>query len=68
MDNTKFAKLANCNLDKEKTNKNKSLSKALDTLQELLNIDFGSLTIHFHNGLWSPKIEIKKNVFKNIEK
>lgn len=57
------------NYDREKTRdaKNKLLSKALDTLADLLGIEFGSLTIHFHKGKWSPRIEIKKTVVQEVE-
>ena len=68
MENSKFAKLANYSAEKEGFNPNKRLSKALDTLSELLNIEFGSLTVHFHKGKWSQKIEIQKSIFKDIEK
>jgi hypothetical protein len=68
MEISKFAKLANYSGEKDGFNPNKRLSKALDTLSELLNIEFGSLTVHFHKGKWSPKIEIQKSVFKEIDK
>lgn len=57
------------NYDQSKTRdaKNKLLSKALDTLADLLGIEFGSLTIHFHKGKWSPRIEIKKTVVQDVE-
>lgn len=65
MENNKFAKTANYNSEKEGEKKQR-LSTALDTLSELLNIEFGSLTVHFHKGKWCPKIEIQKNVLKEI--
>ena len=57
------------NYDQIKTRdaKNKLLSKALDTLADLLGIEFGSLTIHFHKGKWSPRIEIKRTVVQDVE-
>ncbi|MGE3756454.1 MAG: hypothetical protein AB7H97_01795 [Pseudobdellovibrionaceae bacterium] len=62
--------LANsANYDHEKTRdaKNKLLSKALDSLADLLGIEFGSLTVHFHKGKRSPRIEIKKTVVQDVE-
>lgn len=46
--------------------KRQRLGQAMDTLSELLNIEFGSLTVHFHKGRWSPKVEIQKNVLTEI--
>lgn len=68
MENQTFAKLANYSSPNERKGDERRLSKALDTLSELLDIQFGSLTIHFHKGKWSPKIEIQKNVLREIEK
>lgn len=67
MDNIKFAKLANYSSDADK-NSDQSLAKVLDSLAEVLEIEYGSVTVHFHHGQWSPKLEIKKNVFKKIGK
>jgi hypothetical protein len=58
---------ANYDQNKTRDAKNKLLSKALDTLADLLGIEFGSLTIHFHKGKWSPRIEIKKTVVQDVE-
>jgi hypothetical protein len=58
---------ANYDQNKTRDAKNKLLSKALDTLADLLGIEFGSLTIHFHKGKWSPRIEIKKTVVQEVE-
>lgn len=68
MKNNQFAKLANYPDQKAADAKNKLLSKALDSLAEILGIEFGSLTVHFHKGRWSPRIEIQKNVVREIEK
>lgn len=68
MKNNKFADLANYSSQKNGDAKNRLLSKALDSLAEILGIEFGSLTIHFHKGKWSPRIEIQKNVVREIEK
>lgn len=68
MKNNQFAKLANYSEQEAADSKNKLLSKALDSLAEILGIEFGSLTIHFHKGRWSPRIEIQKNVVREIEK
>ena len=67
MENNKLAKLANYDSGNNNSNKKQRLSKALDTLSELLQIDFGSLTVYFHQGKWSPKIEIKKNIITEIK-
>lgn len=68
MKNNQFADLANYSSQKNGDAKNRLLSKALDSLAEILGIEFGSLTIHFHKGKWSPRIEIQKNVVREIEK
>lgn len=47
--------------------KKKSLSDALNVLSELLGVEFGSVTIKFHNGKWSPKIEIEKRMVQEIK-
>jgi hypothetical protein len=62
-----LANLANYKRGNAQDTKNKLLSKALDTLAELLGIEFGSLTVHFHKGKWSPRIEIKKTVIQDVE-
>lgn len=62
-----FAKTANYEKDKTRDAKNLLLSKALDSLAEVLGIEFGSLTVHFHKGKWSPRIEIKKTVVQDVE-
>ena len=62
-----LANLANYKRRNAQDTKNKLLSKALDTLAELLGIEFGSLTVHFHKGKWSPRIEIKKTVIQDVE-
>jgi len=68
MNQDKFAKLANYDNNKTQEAKNLLLSKALDSLAEILGIEFGSLTIHFHKGKWSPRIEIQKNVVRELER
>ncbi len=67
MKNCGFAKLANYSNDGSEVAKNRQLSKALDMLSEILEIEFGSLTVRFFDGTWSPKIEIQKNVVKKIK-
>ncbi len=67
MKNGSFAKTANYHDEKMQQAKNKLLSKALDSLAEILGIEFGSITVHFHKGRWSPRIEIQKNVVREIE-
>jgi len=67
MKRDKLAISANYDQNKTRDAKNKLLSKALDTLADLLGIEFGSLTIHFHKGKWSPRIEIKKTVVQDVE-
>lgn len=47
--------------------KKKRLSEALNILSELFGIEFGSVTIKFHNGKWSPRIEIEKRVVEEIK-
>lgn len=68
MKNNQFANLANYNIERTPEVRNQLLSKALDSLAELLGIEFGSLTVHFHKGKWSPRIEIQKNVIRELEK
>lgn len=67
MENTKFANLANYRKDKTWCVKNKQLKQALDTLSELFGIEFGSVTIKFHEGKWSPKIQIEKRLIEDVE-
>lgn len=47
--------------------KKKRLSDALNLLSEVFGIEFGSITIKFHNGKWSPKIEIEKRVVEEVK-
>jgi len=47
--------------------KKKRLSDALNVLSEMFGIEFGSVTIKFHNGKWSPKIEIEKRMVEEIK-
>lgn len=47
--------------------KKKRLSDALNVLSEMFGIEFGSITIKFHNGKWSPKIEIEKRVIEEVK-
>jgi hypothetical protein len=66
MENTSLAKLANYKESKTWCVKNRQLCKVLDALGELLGIEFGSITVRFHQGKWSPKIEIEKRVIEEI--
>jgi hypothetical protein len=65
MQNTRFAKLAN--YSKDDSPEKRSLSAVLDSLSEILDIQFGSLTVRFFNGKWSPKIEIQENVLREVQ-
>ena len=58
-----FAKSANYSrpLDQKK------LSEILDSLSQKLDIEFGSLTVHFHQGKWTSKLEIRKNFMEVVE-
>lgn len=47
--------------------KKKRLSEALNLLSEMFGVEFGSITIKFHNGKWSPKIEIEKRVVEEVK-
>lgn len=47
--------------------KRKRLSEALNLLSEMFGVEFGSITIKFHNGKWSPKIEIEKRVVEEVK-
>ena len=47
--------------------KKRRLSEAMNLLSEMFGIEFGSITIKFHNGKWSPKIEIEKRVVEEIK-
>ncbi len=69
MEKKAFAKIANY-IGKESKSSvpNSMLIHALDTLAGLLQIEFGSVTIHFHRGKWSQKIEIQQNIFRDIER
>lgn len=64
MENAKLTKLDN--YKKTLRVKNKQLHKALDALGEILGIEFGSLTVKFHEGKWNPKIQIEKRVVEDI--
>lgn len=68
MKHDQFADLANYDKRKMHETKNQLLSKALDSLAEILGIEFGSLTVHFHKGKWSPRIEIQKNVVRELDR
>ena len=68
MKHDKFAKPANYEQSKIQEAKNQMLSKALDSLAEIIGIEFGSLTIHFHKGKWSPRIEIQKTVVRELDR
>lgn len=68
MKQDQFANLANYEKRKMQETKNQLLSKALDSLAEILGIEFGSLTVHFHKGKWSPRIEIQKNVVRELDR
>lgn len=68
MSENQFANLANCDRKKTQEVKNRSIAKALDTLSDLIGIEFGSLTIHFHQGKWSPKIQIQRNAIQDLGK
>lgn len=64
MENYKLTKLDN--YKKTLCVKNKRLHKALDALGEILGIEFGSLTVKFHEGKWNPKIQIEKRVVEDV--
>lgn len=69
MENTKFAKLANYSNGKNpEAYRKERLCSVLDTLSELLKVDFGSITIKFHEGKWNPKIEIERRVVEELKK
>lgn len=64
MENQQFAKIANY---KENSQKKRKLSEALETVSKILGIEFGSLTVHFYNGKFTPKVEIRKNITQIID-
>ena len=64
MDNTKLTNLDN--YKKTLCVKNKRLHKTLDALGELLGIEFGSITVRFHEGKWNPKIQIEKRLIEDV--
>lgn len=68
MKHDQFAKSANYERSEKHEAKNQLLTKALDSLAEILGIEFGSLTVHFHKGKWSPRIEIQKNVVRELDR
>ena len=47
--------------------KKSRLAEALNVLSETFGIEFGSITIKFHNGKWSPRIEIEKRVIEDVK-
>lgn len=67
MELNKNAKLANYEKNKTWCIKNRQLKTALDTITELLGIEFGSITIRFHEGKWSPKVQIEKRLFEDVK-
>ncbi|MGE3756116.1 MAG: hypothetical protein AB7H97_00075 [Pseudobdellovibrionaceae bacterium] len=67
MRNTELANLVNYKKEKTTCVKNKRLKTALDTLSELFGIEFGSVTIKFHEGKWSPKIQIEKRLVEEVK-
>lgn len=67
MENTRLAKIANYQKPKTGCAKSKQLSAVLSSLGELLGIEFGSITVRFHQGKWNPKIEIEKRIVSEIE-
>lgn len=67
MGNTRLANLANYKNTKTLCVKTKQLRAALDTLSELFGIEFGSITIKFHEGKWSPKIQIEKRMVEEVK-
>lgn len=64
MDNSKLTKIDN--YKNTVSIKNKRLHKTLDTLGELLGIEFGSITVKFHDGKWNPKIQIEKKLVQDV--
>lgn len=64
MDSSKLTKLDN--YKNTVSVKNKRLHKTLDTLGELLGIEFGSITVKFHDGKWNPKIQIEKKLVQDV--
>ena len=66
MGNTELANLVNYKKEKTLCVKNKRLKAALDTLSELFGVEFGSVTIKFHEGKWSPKIQIEKRIVEEL--
>lgn len=66
MEKSQLAILEDQNVKEAEVSKTLRLGLALDTITELLNIEFGSMTVHFYKGKWCPKIEIQKNVLAEI--
>ncbi len=70
-ENMEGVKMENKNLAAVATDgsqaKKKRLSDALNVLSEMFGVEFGSITIKFHNGKWSPKIEIEKRVIEDVK-
>jgi hypothetical protein len=67
MKTTELANLANYKERGTGQLKHKRLGRALDTINELFGIEFGSVTIRFHEGKWSPKIQIEKRLVEELE-
>lgn len=67
MENTKLAKLANYEKSKTWCAKSGQLTQALNTLRDVLGMDYGSITIRFHDGKWMPKLEIEKRVMEDVK-
>ncbi len=66
MEKSHLTILENKNLAKEEICKKIRLCLAMDTITELFDIEFGSLTVRFHNGKWCSKVEIQKYLSAEI--
>lgn len=67
MEEIKLAKIANCKKERVWRLERQRLGRALDTINELFGIEFGSITIRFHGGKWSPKVQIEKRLLEDLE-
>lgn len=65
MQREQVTKIANY---EQKSDVDRKISEALDTLVRCLGIEAGSFKVYVQQGQWSPRIEIQMNVSREIKK
>ena len=63
MQSVKVTKMANY---EQQADVDRKISEALDTLVRCLQIEAGSFKVYVHQGKWSPRIEIQKNLSREV--